>query len=318
MKKLTTHCCLWTCLTTLAIAGAPSRTNAAERIGDNFDTAKTIKLDQIYEGTLPISQGRQCLRVDVPGGKRVSIRGNNSYETVFFSAYSNRGSILIGETQVLASFQPSGVVETEENDGTVMVCIDSDTAQRRADHRYSLQVSLLGANPDVVASTSKAEADQKTNFPQAKARKVEQEKERTSPFADSPLQLAANSRSFPLGRDGGVTGDAGNNATTARPVALDRMYSGFLNASRTDDRDCYIYPDLPRGSKLQVSVANNDGILGMSAYSQAGKILIGQVYMIDQETRLETEATSGNVMVCMDTDGEKSDHQYTFQASLKR
>jgi hypothetical protein len=23
-------------------------------------------------------------------------------------------------------------------------------------------------------------------------------------------------------------------------------------------------------------------------------------------------------MVCMDTDGEKSDHQYTFQASLKR
>jgi hypothetical protein len=58
--------------------------------------------------------------------------------------------------------------------------------------------------------------------------------------------------------------------------------------------------------------------LGISAYSANGQILIGQMYMINQPTTLKTEITSGQVMVCVDNDGEKSNHQYTFEARLNQ
>lgn len=138
----------------------------------------------------------------------------------------------------------------------------------------------------------------------------------TLPAIVSPLQQAAQSQSFVTGQDGGSDGDTGNNFATARPVYLNQMYSGYLNASNTDDRDCYTYKDLPPNSKLQVAVANHQGILGISAYSNNGKILIGQMYMVNQPTILNTEITSGQAMVCLDNDGEKSNHQYTFEARL--
>jgi hypothetical protein len=326
MTKLTI--CLPACLAILCNITDLQPVMATESISNSYNTAKVIELDRVQEGTLPVSQGRQCFQVNVPEGKRVSIRGSNDHGTVFFSAYTSRGQVLIGETQVLASFQPYGVVETEENDGSVMVCIDSDTAQRRTAHRYSLQVSLAGSKPTLIASAAslrglgkpveKAEKQPAQIYPQPKFRQPESGKQQSSPFVDSPLQLAANSRSFVLNRDGGSPGDAGNNAKTAHEAVPNQMYSGYLNASLNDDRDCYNYPDLPVNSKLQVAVANNSGILGISAYSEAGKILIGQAYMINQQTQLETEATSGNVMVCLDTDGEKTDHQYTFEAQIKQ
>jgi hypothetical protein len=320
MTKLTI--CLPACLAVLCSITDFHPVQAAESIGNSYDTAKVIELNRIQEGTLPISQGRQCFQVNVPDGKRVSIRGSNNYGTVFFSAYTSQGQVLIGETQVLASFQPYGVVETEENDGSVMVCIDSDTTQRTAAHRYSLQVSLL--SPTLVASAGslrgigkQIEKQPIQIYPQPKSRQAEPKKSQKFSPVELPLQLAANSKAFALNRDGGTLGDAGNNPTTARLVALNQRYSGYLNASRQDDRDCYTYADLPTGKKLRVAVANNEGILGISAYSEEGKILIGQTYMINQQTALETEAASGNIMVCLDTDGEKSDHQYTFEAQIK-
>jgi hypothetical protein len=132
----------------------------------------------------------------------------------------------------------------------------------------------------------------------------------------SPLQQAAQSQSFAIGQDGGSDGDTGNNFATARPVSLSQMYSGYLNTSRGDDRDCYTYKNLPPNSKLQVAVANHQGILGISAYGVNGQILIGQMYMVNQPTILKTEITSGQVMICLDNDGEKSSHQYTFEARL--
>ncbi len=132
----------------------------------------------------------------------------------------------------------------------------------------------------------------------------------------SPLQQAAQSQSFVVGQDGGMIGDTGNNLATARSVSLNQMYSGYLHASSDDNRDCYTYKDLPPNSKLQVSVANHQGILGISAYRSDGQILIGQMYMVNQPTTLKTENTSGQVMVCLDNDGEKSNHQYTFEARL--
>jgi hypothetical protein len=96
------------------------------------------------------------------------------------------------------------------------------------------------------------------------------------------------------------------------------MYGGYLNARGKDDRDCYVYAGVPNGGKLKVNVANNDGILGISAYSDHGSILIGQTYIINQQGILQTEATNGDVMVCMDTDGEKSDHQYTFNGRVEQ
>jgi hypothetical protein len=134
----------------------------------------------------------------------------------------------------------------------------------------------------------------------------------------SPLQQAAQSQSFAIGRDGGSDGDTGNNFATARPVSLNQMYSGYLNASRGDDRDCYTYKDLPPNSKLQVAAANHQGILGISAYSANGQILIGQMYMVNQPNTLITEIASGQVMVCLDNDGEKSNHQYTFEARFNQ
>ncbi len=134
----------------------------------------------------------------------------------------------------------------------------------------------------------------------------------------SQLQQAAQSQSFAIGQDGGSIGDTGNNLATARPVSLNQMYSGYLHASGGDDRDCYTYKDLPPNSKLQVAVANHQGILGISAYSTNGQILIGQMYMVNQPTILQTENTSGQVMVCLDNDGEKSNHQYTFEARLNQ
>ena len=134
----------------------------------------------------------------------------------------------------------------------------------------------------------------------------------------SPLQQAAQSQSFAIGQDGGSNGDTGNNFANARPVSLNQMYSGYLNASNSDDRDCYTYKDLPPNSKLQVAVANHQGILGISAYSANGQILIGQMYMVNQPTTLKTEITSGQVMICLDNDGEKSNHQYTFEARLNQ
>jgi hypothetical protein len=128
-----------------ALLLVPATTPAIAQVGSSYATAKVIELDRQEEGTLPIGQGRKCFQAKTPAGQRLLIRGRNDHGTVFFSAYTNRGQILIGETQVLAAMQPEGVIETEENDGSVMVCIDSDTASRTVAHRYSLQVSLLGS-----------------------------------------------------------------------------------------------------------------------------------------------------------------------------
>jgi hypothetical protein len=326
----------------LALLAGGISVPAATATGKNFETAPAIELNRLYEGSLPVGQGRHCYRVAVAPGQKVAIRGSNNYGTVFVSAYTGRGQLLIGETQILSSYQPTATVKTEASDGSVMVCVDSDIAQSAPNqsHRYSLQVALdsnaptaaASPKPTVVAAqrpttTQRATGlkpaqasvvlDREIRVPQPKTRKKEQRELNNSAYVNSPLMLAANSRSFDRRRDGGANGDAGNSFVKAQPVALGQMYGGFLNAAGQDDRDCYVYSDLPSGSQLQVAVANNDGILGISAYSEAGKILIGQTYIINQQGLLKTEATSGNVMVCMDTDGEKSDHQYTFSGQVR-
>jgi hypothetical protein len=325
MTKITRYRHAWACW--LALFAGGTIASPATAAGNNFDNAPAIELNRLYEGSLPVGQGRHCYRLAVPQGQKVAIRGSNSYGTVFVSAYTGRGQLLIGETQILSSYQPTAMVKTEASDGSVMVCVDSDVAQspQNQSHRYSLQVALDngGAAPVVAQQPVQAPAPKplvvarEVRVPQPKARKIENRDLPTSPYVNSPLMLAANSRSFDRRRDGGANGDAGNSFRTAQPVASGQMYGGFLNAADRDDRDCYVYSDLPSGSKLQVAVANNDGILGISAYSEEGKILIGQTYIINQEGMLKTEATSGNVMVCMDTDGEKSDHQYSFSGQVR-
>jgi hypothetical protein len=325
MTKITRYRHAWACW--LALLSAGTIVPQATAAGNNFENAPAIELNRLYEGSLPVGQGRHCYRLAVPQGQKVAIRGSNNYGTVFVSAYTGRGQLLIGETQILSSYQPTAVVKTEESDGSVMVCVDSDVAksQQNQSHRYSLQVALdNGGTAPIVAQRPVPAPVQKPSVvarevraPQPKARKIENRDLSRSPYVNSPLMLAANSRSFDRRRDAGANGDAGNSFRTAQPVAPGQMYGGFLNAAARDDRDCYIYSDLPRGSKLQVAVANNEGILGISAYSEEGQILIGQTYIINQEGMLKTEATSGNVMVCMDTDGEKSDHQYTFSGQVR-
>ncbi len=352
MTKLTRYRPLWACFlalsTTALIADRAAATG--NNTGNTFDTAKAIDLNQRYEGSLPVGQGRHCYRVDVPSGKKVAIQGSNSYGSVFVSAYTGHGNLLIGETQILSSFQKTGKVETEETDGGVMVCVDSDTAQRQQEHRYSLQIAVLGetvvaksplpppkapikapakAVPVVAKITIPANTRPKNPlvvvaraseiilYPQVKTRKSETRESSVSPYVNSAMQLAANSRSFDRAKDGGIGGDAGNNFQTARAVTLEQMYGGYLNARGKDDRDCYVYASVSNGGKLKVNVANNDGILGISAYSDHGSILIGQTYIINQQGVLQTEATNGDVMVCMDTDGEKSDHQYTFNGRVE-
>lgn len=333
MTKITRYRHAWACWLALLSAGTmvPQATAA---VGNRFDNAQAIELNRLYEGSLPVGQGRHCYRLAVPQGQKVAIRGSNNYGTVFVSAYTGRGQLLIGETQILSSYQPTATVKTEETDGSVMVCVDSDVAQSQPNqsHRYSLQVALdNGATAPVVAQkpivAQPVSVAQPVPKPlavarevrglQPKARKTDNRDLLTSPYASSSLMLAANSRSFDRRRDGLANGDAGNSFRTAQPVSTGQMYGGFLNAADRDDRDCYVYSDLPSGSKLQVAVANHDGILGISAYSEEGKILIGQTYIVNQEGMLKTEATSGNVMVCMDTDGEKSDHQYTFSGQVR-
>ncbi len=349
MTKLTRYRHLWVCFLALSATALVANRAAAtgNNTGNNFDTAKAIDLNQRYEGSLPVGQGRHCYRVDVPSGKKVAIQGSNNYGSVFVSAYTGQGNLLIGETQILSSFQKTGKVETEETDGGVMVCVDSDTAQRQQEHRYSLQIAVLGEtvvaqsppppppkspikavltapmatnassntrpkNPLVVV----ARASEVILYPQVKTRKSETRESPVSPYVNSSMQLAANSRSFDRAKDGGLGGDTGNNFQTARAVTPEQMYGGYLNAKGKDDRDCYVYAGVPNGGKLKVNVANNDGILGISAYSDRGSILIGQTYIINQQGILQTESTSGDVMVCMDTDGERSDHQYTFSAQV--
>jgi hypothetical protein len=326
MTKITRYRHAWACW--LALLSVGTIAPQASAAGNNFDNAPAIELNRLYEGSLPVGQGRHCYRLAIPEGQKVAIRGSNSYGTVFVSAYTGRGQLLIGETQILSSYQPTAMVKTEASDGSVMVCIDSDVAQsqQQQSHRYSLQVALDdGAIAPVVAQKpipakplpQPLVVAREVRVPQPKTRKIENRDLPTSPYVNSPLMLAANSRSFDRRRDGGTNGDAGNSFRTAQPVSAGQMYGGFLNAASRDDRDCYVYSDLPSGSKLQVAVANNDGILGISAYSEEGKILIGQTYIINQEGMLKTESTSGNVMVCMDTDGEKSDHQYTFNGQIR-
>jgi hypothetical protein len=339
----------------LALSATALVANQAAATGNNtgntFDTAKAIDLNQRYEGSLPVGQGRHCYRVDVPSGKKVAIQGSNNYGSVFVSAYTGHGNLLIGETQILSSFQKTGQVETEETDGGMMVCVDSDMAQRQQEHRYSLQIAVVGTavakaspppppkalikavvkaaptalakiitpsntrpkNPLVVV----ARASDLILYPQLKTRKSETRESSVSPYVNSSMQLAANSRSFDRAKDGGIGGDTGNNFQTARAVTPEQLYGGYLNAKGKDDRDCYVYASVPNGGKLKVNVANNDGILGISAYSDRGSILIGQTYIINQQGILQTEATNGDVMVCMDTDGEKSDHQYTFNGRVE-
>jgi hypothetical protein len=337
MTKLTRYRHLWICF--LACSTTALVANRAMATGNNFETAQAIDLNQRYEGSLPVGQGRHCYRVNVPNGKKVTIQGSNNYGTVFVSAYTGNGNLLIGETQILSSFQQTAQVQTEESDGSVMVCVDSDMVKREQEHRYSLQIAVSGAtavaqkpakavpvavkpsrtkpkNP--VGTLVAVSTAPETLYPQPKTRKSESTDSQASPYVNSPLQLAANSRSFDQSKDGGISGDAGNSFKTARVVSVDQMYGGYLNAKGKDDRDCYVYPDLPRGSKLKVAIANNEGIIGISAYSDRGTILIGQTYLINQQSMLQTEATSGDVMVCVDTDGEKSDHQYTFNARLEK
>jgi hypothetical protein len=407
MTTLTRYRSLWACF--LALSSPVLVANQVGATGNNFETAKLIELNQRYEGSLPVSQGRHCYRLDVPSGKKVAIQSSNNYGAVFVSAYTGRGSLMIGETQILSSFQPNGTLQTEETDGSVMVCIDSDTAQRQRDHNYSLQINIVGetavankpavklptivaakpvAKPAVVVATKPvvapdprppatrteaslrevaavpaqvtipvivakknlnqpltakksarsrpqkvervakvsqanplivvAKAPDFLSYPQTKTRKSAERETSVSSYVNSPLLLAANSRSFDRARDGRLTGDAGGTFNTARYVVPDQMYGGFLNAKGSDSRDCYIYSDLPQGSRLKVAFANNEGILGASAYSDKGSILVGQSYIINQQGFLKTEATGGDVMVCMDTDGEKSDHQYTFSAQVEQ
>jgi hypothetical protein len=351
MTKLTRYRHLWACFLALSTTALVADRAAAtgNNTGNTFDTAKAIDLNQRYEGSLPVGQGRHCYRVNVPSGKKVAIQGSNNYGSVFVSAYTGHGNLLIGETQILSSFQKTGQVETEETDGGVMVCVDSDTAQRQQEHRYSLQIAVAGttvvaqAPPKAPAKASVkavpaplakiitpsntrpknplvvvARAPEIILYPQVKARKSDTRESPVSPYVNSSMQLAANSRSFDRAKDGGIGGDAGNNFQTARAVVPEQMHGGYLNARGKDDRDCYIYTGVPNGSKLKVNVANNDGILGISAYSDRGSILIGQKYIINQQGILQTEATSGDVMVCMDTDGEKSDHQYTFNGRVEQ
>jgi hypothetical protein len=343
MTKLTRYRHLWACCLALSnTALAADLTAAAGSNTNTFDTAKAIDLNQRYEGSLPVGQGRHCYRVNVPNGKKIAIQGSNNYGSVFVSAYTGQGNLLIGETQILSSFQKTGKVETEETDGGAMICVDSDMAQRQQEHRYSLQIALLGENVVAQASPPKAivpsvspartatparpknplvvvaKAPEIILYPQAKTRKSETRESSVSPFVNSSMQLAANSRSFDRAKDGGIGGDTGNSFQTARAVTPEQMYGGYLNARGRDDRDCYIYAGIPAGRKLKVDVANNDGILGISAYSDRGSILIGQTYIINQQGLLQTEATSGEVMVCMDTDGEKSDHQYTFNGRVEQ
>jgi hypothetical protein len=335
MTQITRYQRAWACWLALLTHGAIAP--RAMAIGNNFETAQAIELNHRYEGSLPVSQGRHCYRVNVPSGAKVSVRGSNNYESVFVSAYTGQGQLLVGETQILSSFKTDGALETEETDGSVMVCVDSDTAQRRQDHRYSLEVAVVGGVPlatvapratavrtvasrTVTASPSRTVAQLPVvaaRYAQPKARKIDGGDYTLSPYATSALLVSANARAFERGRDGDDRGDAGNSFTTARAVVPNQMYSGYLNARHTDDRDCYVYSDLPNGSRLKLAVANNDGILGVSAYSEEGRILIGQTYMVNQQSVLQTEETSGNVMVCMDTDGEKSDHQYTFNAQVR-
>ena len=348
MTKFNRYRHLWACflaLSTTAVV-ADRAAAASNNTGNTFDTAKAIDLNQKYEGSLPVGQGRHCYRVDVPSGKKVAIQGSNNYGSVFVSAYTGQGNLLIGETQILSSFQKTGKVETEETDGGVMVCVDSDMVQRQQEHRYTLQIAVLGEtvvakspplqapiqavataplakiitpantrpkNPLVVV----ARAPEIILYPQVKTRKSETRESSVSPYVNSSMQLAANSRSFDQAKDGGTAGDAGKDFQTARAVTPEQMYGGYLNAKGKDDRDCYVYAGVANGSKLKVNVANNDGILGISAYSDHGSILIGQTYIINQQGILQTEATSGDVMVCMDTDGEKSDHQYTFNGRVE-
>ncbi len=349
MTKLNRYRHLWVCFlalsTTALVADRAAATvsNTSNNTGNTFETAKAIDLNQRYEGSLPVGQGRHCYRVDVPSGKRVAIQGSNNYGSVFVSAYTGHGNLLIGETQILSSFQKTGQVETEETDGGVMVCVDSDTVQRQQEHRYTLQIAVAGAvqsplppktpvkavavplakiitpantrpkNPLVVV----AKAPEVILYPQVKTRKSDTHESPVSPYVNSSMQLAANSRSFDRAKDGGISGDTGNNFQTARAVMPEQMYGGYLNARGKDDRDCYVYAGVPNGGRLKVNVANNDGILGISAYSDHGSILIGQTYIINQQGILQTEATNGDVMVCMDTDGEKSDHQYTFNGRVE-
>jgi hypothetical protein len=355
MTKLTRYRHLWVCFLALSTTALVANRAAAtgNNTGNTFDTAKAIDLNQRYEGSLPVGQGRHCYRVDVPSGKKVAIQGSNNYGSVFVSAYTGHGNLLIGETQILSSFQKTGQVETEETDGGVMVCVDSDMAQRQQEHHYSLQIAVVETT--VVAQTPPppspkapikapakalptlplakiitpantrpksplvvvARAPEIILYPQVKTRKSETRESQVSPYVNSSMQLAANSRSFDRAKDGGIGGDTGNNFQTARAVIPEQMYGGYLNAKGKDDRDCYVYAGVPNGSKLKVNVANNDGILGISAYSDHGSILIGQTYIINQQGILQTEATNGDVMVCMDTDGEKSDHQYTFNGRVE-
>jgi hypothetical protein len=351
MTKLTRYRHLWACFLALSTTALVAERAAAtsNNTGNTFDTAKAIDLNQRYEGSLPVGQGRHCYRVDVPSGKKVAIQGSNNYGSVFVSAYTGHGNLLIGETQILSSFQKTGQVETEETDGGVMVCVDSDMAQHQQEHRYSLQIAVVGENvvaqsphspakapikapikalPTALAATPSntrpknplvvvAIAPETILYPQLKTRKSETRESPVSPYVNSSMQLAANSRSFDRAKDGGIAGDTGNNFQTARAVTPEQMYGGYLNAKGKDDRDCYVYSNVPSGSKLKVNVANNDGILGISAYSDHGSILIGQTYIINQQGILQTEATNGDVMVCMDTDGEKSDHQYTFNGRVE-
>ncbi len=346
MTKLTRYRYLWACF--LALSTTALVANRAAATGSTFDTAKAIDLNQRYEGSLPVGQGRHCYRVDVPSGKKVAIQGSNNYGSVFVSAYTGHGNLLIGETQILSSFQKTGQVETEETDGGMMVCVDSDMAQRQQEHRYSLQIAVVGTTVVAKAPTKTlvkaaptpplavakiitpsntrpknplvvvARASDIILYPQLKTRKSETRESSVSPYVNSSMQLAANSRSFDRAKDGGTGGDTGNNFQTARAVTPEQLYGGYLNAKGKDDRDCYVYASVPNGGKLKVNVANNDGILGISAYSDHGSILIGQTYIINQQGILQTEATNGDVMVCMDTDGEKSDHQYTFNGRVER
>ena len=138
MTKFNRYRHLWACFLALSTTAVVADRAAAtgNNTGNTFDTAKAIDLNQKYEGSLPVGQGRHCYRVDVPSGKKVAIQGSNNYGSVFVSAYTGHGNLLIGETQILSSFQKTGKVETEETDGGVMVCVDSGVLAGAAPYRY--------------------------------------------------------------------------------------------------------------------------------------------------------------------------------------
>lgn len=142
MTKITKFRQAWACWPALLSTGVIA--TPAGAVGNNFDNAMAIELNRLYEGSLPVGQGRHCYRLAVPHGQKITIRGSNNYGTVFISAYTGRGQLLIGEAQILSSFQPTTTIKTEESDGSVMVCVDSDMAQgqRNQAHRYSLQLAL--------------------------------------------------------------------------------------------------------------------------------------------------------------------------------